>query len=44
MAETGYQYDDCDHSEATQNIFKIAFAHVLFYKITDVELEINSGN
>lgn len=24
MAETGYQYDNCDHNEAIQNVFEIA--------------------
>ena len=30
MVKTGYQYDDCDHSEVIQNVFEIVFA--LFYK------------
>ena len=26
MVDTGCQYDNCDHSEATQNVFEIIFA------------------
>ena len=46
MAETGYQYDDCDHIEITQNVCELFLhTHVLFYErlLTNLELEIGSG-
>ena len=38
MAETGYQYNECDHSEVILNVFEIVFA--LFYKVLNQNLAV----
>ena len=36
MVETGYQHDNCDHSEVMQKIFEIAHTCLFLRKITDI--------